>query len=272
MEQRTKRILAWIGGAMSAISIFTGWSGASVWGWYQREVLHRRVAVSSVLTSGGFRTALMMIGVLILFALLVLIRRSPTRESSVQPGNHLRLPTPDLRIGESYVEPLPAWAGEPGNPRSIARVVVTNEGDAQALDVMAQARFIPEGDLVNLYDALRAGEGPGDLPTEPPQIDCRWTLAGHMKPSGKIRLNPTEHRDLDIALKYRMDPYAFAYDDRAHLQTADGRYRRNLLHPGSYRVAVTVSGANFASVQEKFRIVNEDVSEGFRIDPAGGQR
>jgi len=75
MEQRTKRIWGWIMAAIGTLTLITGWSVASIWGWYQRDILHRRVEVSSFLTSSGFRTLLMGIGVLILVALLLLARR-----------------------------------------------------------------------------------------------------------------------------------------------------------------------------------------------------
>jgi len=98
-------------GTLGTISLITGWSGASVWGWYQREVLHRGVAVSSVFTSGGFRTALMVVGVLLLIALLVAIRRSP-KDSVVQPGYQCELPTEvsDVSAIEYWTPRILEWA------------------------------------------------------------------------------------------------------------------------------------------------------------------
>lgn len=119
--------------ALGALSLLTGWSGASAWRWFQTEILGTRPDVPTWLTSDGFRTAFVIGGFFVLLVLLFLAfverRRRSSGGARITAEGTVYKPEPkpkplDVTSGE-WIPQFRAYRGshpEPGNDRGAASV------------------------------------------------------------------------------------------------------------------------------------------------------
>lgn len=172
--------------------------------------------------------------------------------------------TPLIRVIKPSVRPMNPGAAHPDDIWWSARVIVRNaaeHGPAKAVGVRAAAVFEPiDAGLVKFHEELIQAGGVG-----PPSVDCRWASGYGI--AGALDLNPSQERELDIAIKWKPDPGAFAFDDRAYEQFGFRRWRvpEYCLYPGDYRVRLTISG-NFTAVHTDLRLHNHGQGEGIDLD------